>query len=205
MTPKHPWGSPKGSGRRSVGSLFRQVKETPLVRTTRRSSETDIDEIANGYVDRCPWVSADAIKLSLQLEATTAARRAAGTRFYQSRGLERSLGRHALLRALYFADEFRLPQYLLGAEMKVTSAGVTFLVDGLEKDGLVERIAHPADRRMTYVQLTDEGRKFCEVLVPAMAEFMTDINDILTAEERTALNELLSKLRRHAEESYRAE
>ena len=41
--------------------------------------------------------------------------------------------------------------------LAVTPRNVTVLVDGLESEGLVQRVPHPDDRRATLVELTDQG------------------------------------------------
>ncbi len=41
--------------------------------------------------------------------------------------------------------------------LDVTPRNVTALVDGLEGEGLVRRRAHPTDRRVTMVELTEQG------------------------------------------------
>jgi hypothetical protein len=46
----------------------------------------------------------------------------------------------------------------LSAALDVTARRMTTLVDALAEDGLVERYAHPTDRRSTIVELTDAGR-----------------------------------------------
>lgn len=45
----------------------------------------------------------------------------------------------------------------LGTTLSVTPRNVTKLVDSLEAEGLVTRKAHPSDRRVTLVSLTDRG------------------------------------------------
>src|ERR1700757_4352409 len=46
----------------------------------------------------------------------------------------------------------------LATALDVTARRVTALVDALTEDGLVERYAHPTDRRSVMVELTDAGR-----------------------------------------------
>ena len=46
----------------------------------------------------------------------------------------------------------------LSSALDVTARRMTTLVDALAEDGLVERYAHPTDRRSTIVELTDAGR-----------------------------------------------
>ena len=45
----------------------------------------------------------------------------------------------------------------LGDDLGVTARQVTNLVDALEEKGLVQRAAHPSDRRATVIEITPEG------------------------------------------------
>ncbi|HEX8674056.1 MAG TPA: MarR family transcriptional regulator [Longimicrobium sp.] len=48
----------------------------------------------------------------------------------------------------------------------VSSGGITYLVDRLEKRGLVERRGHPLDRRARLAALTDEGESLVKRILP---------------------------------------
>jgi DNA-binding MarR family transcriptional regulator len=50
----------------------------------------------------------------------------------------------------------------LAERLLLTASGVTRLLDGLERAGLVERLACPSDRRVAYAVLTDTGREKLE-------------------------------------------
>lgn len=63
-----------------------------------------------------------------------------------------------VLKALAKSGE-PLPLSELAACNKCVRSNVTQLVDRLEADGLVRRIADPEDRRVTRAELTTEGRK----------------------------------------------
>ena len=43
----------------------------------------------------------------------------------------------------------------LADALGVTPRNITALVDGLEEEGMVRRVAHPTDRRATLIELTD--------------------------------------------------
>jgi DNA-binding MarR family transcriptional regulator len=45
----------------------------------------------------------------------------------------------------------------LASALDVTPRNVTTLVDGLERDGVVQRRPHPTDRRATVIELTDSA------------------------------------------------
>jgi len=56
------------------------------------------------------------------------------------------------------AEEGRMRRVDLAERLILTASGVTRLLDGLERAGLVERAACASDRRVTYAVLTDAGR-----------------------------------------------
>lgn len=68
-----------------------------------------------------------------------------------------TLSDYDVLVQLARAPEQRLRNIELANAIVLTRSGVTRLVDGLERDGLVMRISCPSDKRGTLVQLTDEG------------------------------------------------
>src|SRR5437868_15368668 len=68
-----------------------------------------------------------------------------------------TLSDYDVLVQLARAPERKLRNIELAKAVVLTRSGVTRLVDGLERDGLVRRISCPSDKRGTLVQLTDEG------------------------------------------------
>jgi DNA-binding MarR family transcriptional regulator len=55
------------------------------------------------------------------------------------------------------APDRRLRRVDLAAEVLLTASGITRLLDGLERAGLVEKAQCSTDARVTYAVLTDEG------------------------------------------------
>ncbi len=66
-----------------------------------------------------------------------------------------------LLRIARSADS-RVTMSELAGAVSLTTGGVTRLADRLEKDGLVQRVACPSDRRVVHLAVTDEGRRVLE-------------------------------------------
>lgn len=68
-----------------------------------------------------------------------------------------TLSDYDVLVQLARAPEHKLRNIELAKAVVLTRSGVTRLVDGLEKDGLVARSSCPSDKRGTLVSITDEG------------------------------------------------
>jgi DNA-binding MarR family transcriptional regulator len=68
-----------------------------------------------------------------------------------------TLSDYDVLVQLARSPERKLRNIDLAKAVVLTRSGVTRLVDGLEKDGLVARKSCPSDKRGSFVSLTDEG------------------------------------------------
>lgn len=158
-------------------------------------------ELARRYAQEYAWSDYLAMEVSLRLNSAYAAQHAALGRFFASKGMEKRESRYSVLRILYFAEAPKT-QNDLRVELNVTSPNVTYLIDGLEREGLVVRVAHPSDRRTGFVELTDKGREIAAALVPGMAEFMAQMARGMTDDEKNSLIALLDKFHRNAIESY---
>jgi DNA-binding MarR family transcriptional regulator len=156
---------------------------------------------AKRYAEEYAWSDSLAMEASLRLNSAYAAQQAALGRFFASKGMEKREARYSVLRILYFAETPRT-QNDLRIELNVTSPNVTYLIDGLEREGLVVRVAHPSDRRTGFVELTDKGREIAAVLVPGMAQFMGEMSRGLTEDEKRTFIALLDKFHRNAISSY---
>lgn len=70
-----------------------------------------------------------------------------------------SFARFELLQLLSFTHDGAMPMASASARLQVHPTSVTNTVDRLERDGLVQRRAHPTDGRATLVVLEDSGRE----------------------------------------------
>jgi DNA-binding MarR family transcriptional regulator len=68
-----------------------------------------------------------------------------------------TLSDYDVLVQLARAPQRKLRNIELAKAVVLTRSGVTRLVDGLERDGLVRRASCPSDKRGTFVALTDDG------------------------------------------------
>lgn len=75
-------------------------------------------------------------------------------------------------------------------------SNLSVVIAHLERDGLIERVTCPTDRRAYYVHLTEAGRARVESVFPRfVAGLMREVS-ILSPEEQVQLGDLLRKLGR---------
>ncbi|MBI5445287.1 MAG: MarR family transcriptional regulator [Deltaproteobacteria bacterium] len=106
-------------------------------------------------------------------------------------------GEFGVLDALFFKGPLLLGE--LQRKILVSSGGVTFLVDRLEKKGYLERRRSPEDRRAIYAALTPAGEEFYKTIFPAHAAGAEAAISVLSHEEREELIRLLRKVGKGAE------
>jgi DNA-binding MarR family transcriptional regulator len=102
--------------------------------------------------------------------------------------------RYEALMLLFFSRAGALPLGKMGARLQVHRTSVTNIVDGLEKSGLVQREAHPTDRRTTLAVLTDAGREAAERATEALNGFDFGTDPLVT-EELETLTRILGRVR----------
>ncbi len=84
--------------------------------------------------------------------------------------------------------------------LMVTGGNVTAIVDQLEKEGLVERMDEPADRRAFRIRLTRTGEKSFSEMAAAHEGWVVDMLSGLSRRDQDELLKLLAKAKEHAME-----
>src|SRR3954468_22288454 len=84
--------------------------------------------------------------------------------------------------------------------LMVTGGNVTTIVDQLEKEGLVERLAEPADRRASRIRLTRIGERTFTDMARQHEEWVVEMLSGLSRREQDDLLRLLAKAKVHAVE-----
>src|SRR5438046_6931093 len=84
-----------------------------------------------------------------------------------------SEGRFQILVRLHHQANGRFTMGELAEMLDITPRTVTGLVDNLERDGLVRRVADPADRRPAHAEITDQRRHRANALWRADAGAQT--------------------------------
>ena len=85
----------------------------------------------------------------------------------------------------------------LSKRMMVTGGNVTGITDMLEREGLVERLPDPADRRAILVRLTPAGRRSFAAMAAEHERWVVEAFDELTGREMATMATLLARLKTH--------
>ena len=127
------------------------------------------------------------------LRAHAALTKELSTRLEAEHGL--TLSDFDVLIQLYHAPDHAMRRVDIARQVLLTASGITRLLDGLERCGLVAKKACDSDARVSYAVLTEEGLRKVE---EAWCSHHADIDELfgaaLSAQERDHLGELLSKL-----------
>jgi MarR family 2-MHQ and catechol resistance regulon transcriptional repressor len=87
-----------------------------------------------------------------------------------------------------------LNQRELGQKLLKSGGNITLVIDNLLKNGLVEKVTDPNDRRAVIISLTKKGREFIEDLFPQHLERIKEEFSVLTSEEKEQLALICKKL-----------
>ncbi|MGM9383775.1 MarR family winged helix-turn-helix transcriptional regulator [Streptomyces antibioticus] len=77
----------------------------------------------------------------------------------------------------------------------VAARTATSIVDSLERDGLVERLPHPTDRRAFLLRLTEEGLRCHREAEEVDRQALAEATAALDADDRAQLRALLARIR----------
>jgi DNA-binding MarR family transcriptional regulator len=155
--------------------------------------EDNVYGIARDYKEVYPWVDQLAMEANMAVHAGYWAAHEASKKLISAMGQGRTAGRFTILRLLFLTKGHRLTQNEISKRLMITAATVTYLIDGLVKEGLVKRRTHEQDRRTIEVILTPKGNRVCLRLIPAMARLAETFCRGFSEDEKHALVRLLLK------------
>ncbi len=102
---------------------------------------------------------------------------------------------YEVLLRLARAPDRRMRRVDLAEQVVLTASGITRLLDGLERTGLVERAACASDRRVVYAVLTEAGlAKVREASTSHVAQIDELFAERFDEGERETIGDLLSRL-----------
>jgi MarR family 2-MHQ and catechol resistance regulon transcriptional repressor len=176
------------------------------IEEAQRISEHVLASTARRYKDELPWADTEAIEATLAMIRLQRMHRVAAARHIEALELGVSMtgARFTLLLTLYFARDNLLAQNDISRELSVSRTNITNLIDGLAKDGLVERVPNPADRRVSYAKLTESGKRLCLTVLPEITQFMQVHLDGFSPEETRQLKEYVYRMQRNLAHHYPA-
>ena len=149
-------------------------------------------EVIEAFAKRMPGLDPSAVEACLVLLRTASDIFDAMDAHYSRYGI--SQGRFAVLMTLKKAQSELLTPAQIAERIGVTRATITGLVDGLFKDGLVERKPHEKDRRKLNITLTGKGQKFLKDMLPDHFRRIAGLMKSTQKKERYELIDLLSKV-----------
>ena len=152
-----------------------------------------LELVSQQYKSVASWADGEAIEVVLGVLRSAKVFALALGQEVETKGLGLSRSRYMVLRTLYFSDEKELAQHQVGKAIGISRMAVTKLVAGLEKDGLVTRVAHPRDRRVILTRLTPEGEALTIDLLPVVASFMAKVCEGFNEEEKVAFKQFLRR------------
>ncbi len=111
-----------------------------------------------------------------------------------SLALDRLLARHGLLQGRWWVlvllmrqDDLTSSPSDLADKAGVSKATMTGFIDGLEREGLVQRLTDPVDRRKFLIRLTDSGQIKLDEAMPDYYRKVHALMSLLGTAERDSL------------------
>lgn len=89
---------------------------------------------------------------------------------------------------------FELPSTELAESALLSSGAMTTRIDGLEKDGLVQRRKSKSDGRMMLVRLTERGKSLVDQAIQTRLDHATELLSDMPVRNRKLLARLLREL-----------
>lgn len=75
----------------------------------------------------------------------------------------------------------------IAQQLYVSNAAASQMVDRLEQQGLVERVHHPADRRVRMVQLTEQGHSLVKKGLEVRIGWISDLTHMLSPDQQETI------------------
>ena len=150
------------------------------------------DKNMREFTARYPNMNPSALKACAELMRTGSGMLGTFEKILGQTGL--SQGRFLTLIVMNRAPSEAINPSTLADKLGVTRATMTGLLDGLRKEGLIERRIHPEDRRKVGVLLTDSGRRTLDKILPDYYRHFAKLTTYLDEGERQTLISLLKKV-----------
>ncbi len=151
--------------------------------------------ILEKFASRYPEVDINAVMQFLHL---------LGVASELSVGLDNFLRRYDLLQGRWWVlillmreDSFTSSPSKLAEQSGVSRATMTGLLDGLAREGLIQRIVDEKDKRQTQIKLTKKGQQKLDEVMPDYYQRLGQLMSVIDKEQGQALMDVLAKLKRN--------
>jgi MarR family transcriptional regulator, 2-MHQ and catechol-resistance regulon repressor len=103
-----------------------------------------------------------------------------------------------ILEALYHKG--RLTVREVSEAVLINTGSITYVIDKLEKKGLLERSNCKDDRRVVYIQITDAGKDLMDTIFPEHQRVIEELFEGISEEEKETVVKVLKHVGRKASE-----
>ncbi|RDW16236.1 MarR family winged helix-turn-helix transcriptional regulator [Oceanobacillus chungangensis] len=103
----------------------------------------------------------------------------------------------AVIEAVYSKGKQTIRQ--ISEAVLINTGSITYVIDKLENNGLVERINCKEDRRVVYIQITDKGKELMDEIFPKHQQVIESLFEGISAEEKEIVINVLKKVGKKGE------
>jgi len=100
----------------------------------------------------------------------------------------------SVLETLYSKGELRIQDLI--DSMLATSGNMTVVIKNMERDGWISRSCDPNDRRSFLIQITDQGQKKIEAVLPEHMANISHMTALLSQKDKEDLVRILKTFKR---------
>ncbi|MDO2934635.1 MarR family transcriptional regulator [Paeniglutamicibacter sulfureus] len=151
-----------------------------------------VDDILEDWKRERPDLDAETIGVFGRLPRVVAQQRAMQNENYEEFGL--TLASFDVLANLRRSGApHRKTAGELASSSMLTTGGITFRLDRMEEQGLIERVRTPSDRRVVYAQLTARGKEIIDAIIARHLETQRHMLGDMEPAEIAQLAMLLKK------------
>lgn len=102
----------------------------------------------------------------------------------------------AVLEALYHKGKQTIRE--ISNAVLINTGSITYVIDKLEAKGLLERSNCKEDRRVVYIQITEQGKQLMGEIFPKHQKVIEDIFSDVTKEEKELIIDILKRVGKKA-------
>ena len=102
-----------------------------------------------------------------------------------------------ILAIFIISQEDQVTMGQLAQMLDLTPRAITGLIAGLEKKKMVTRTKDQSDARITWLSLSEDGKKFLKLVRPDASKKLSGVFEVLTKKEQIELVRIIEKLTDH--------